>query len=108
MNTGKIEILTVTMFTKVPHIEQGTYDDNTKQSQTLAMICEQSPPEAWTNVCTDGSSTNAIQDSWAGIVIYYRQHRSSQYSNTKTPQQLQSRLRGIGDGHLSVCGLTTE
>ena len=29
MNTGKIEIITVTMFTKVPHIEQGTYDDNT-------------------------------------------------------------------------------
>ena len=71
MNTGKIEILTVTMFTKVPHIEQGTYDDNTKQSQTLAMLCEQSPPEPWTNVCTDGSSTNAIQDSWAGIVIYF-------------------------------------
>ena len=35
------------------------------------MICEQSPPEPWTNVCTDGSSNNAIQDRWAGIVIYF-------------------------------------
>jgi len=34
------------------------------------MICEQYPPEAWTNVYTDGSATNAIQDSRAGIAIY--------------------------------------
>ena len=35
-------------------------DDNFKQTQTLAMICEQYPPEVWTNVYTDGSATNAI------------------------------------------------
>ena len=34
------------------------------------MICEQYIPYAWTNVYTDGSATNAIQDSGAGIVFY--------------------------------------
>jgi len=51
--------------------EQGTDANNTNQTHTLAMICEQYPPEAWTNVYTDGSATNAIQDSWAGIAIYF-------------------------------------
>ena len=60
----------MTICTKVPHLEQGTDNDNTKQTQTLAMICEQYPPEDWTNVYTDGSVTNAIQDSGTGIVIY--------------------------------------
>ena len=39
-------------------------------TDTLAMICEQYIPHAWTNVYTDGSATNAIQDSGAGIVFY--------------------------------------
>ena len=34
---------------------------------SLAMTCEQYPPEAWTNV----SATNASQDSGAGIAIYF-------------------------------------
>ena len=37
------------------------HDDNIMQTQTLAMICEQYPPEAETNVYADGSATNAIQ-----------------------------------------------
>ena len=60
MNPAKIDILTVTICKKVPHLEHGTDDDNTKRTQILAMICEQYPPEAWTNVYTDGSATNAI------------------------------------------------
>jgi len=57
MNPVGIYISRVTICTKVPHLEQGTTDDDTKQTQTLAMICEQYPPEAWTNVYTDGSAT---------------------------------------------------
>jgi len=49
---------------KVPQLEQGTDDDNNKQTQPQAMICEQFPAEAWTNVYTDSSATNVIQDSW--------------------------------------------
>ena len=60
MNPVEIDTLTVTICTKVPHLEQGTDDDKT---MTLAMICEQYSPEAWTNVYTDGSSANVIQDS---------------------------------------------
>ena len=41
INPAEIDIPTVTICTKVPHLEQGTDDDNTKQTQTLAMICEQ-------------------------------------------------------------------
>ena len=54
-------------------------DDNFKQTQTLAMICEQYPPKAWTNVYTDGSATNAIQDNGAGIAciaIYFPSGRT--------------------------------
>ena len=74
MNPVEIVLSTVTICMKVPHLEQGTYDNITKQTQTLAMICEQYPLEAWTNVYvyiyTDGSPNNAIQDSGAGIAIY--------------------------------------
>ena len=96
------------MWTKVPHLDQGTDDDNTKQTQTLAMICEQYLPEAWTNVYTDGSATNVIQDSWYCHLLPSRQHSTSQCSNTKTQHQLQSRVRGIDDGHLSWCRHMTE
>ena len=69
------------------------HDDNTKQTQTLAMICEQYPQEAWTNIYTDGSATNAILDSGPGIAIYFPSgstDAASQCSNTKKLQQLQS------------------
>ena len=63
---------TVTICTKVPFLEQGTQeDDNTKRNQTLAMIHEQYPREAWTHVYTDGSATNVIQDGGAGIAIQH-------------------------------------
>ena len=38
----------------------------------------------------------------------YQQHRSSQCTNTKTLHQIQSRVRGMDDGHLSCWGLTIE
>jgi len=62
MNTVELDLSSVTTCTKVPHLEQGTDDVNTKRAQTLAMICEQYPLEAWTYVYTDGSSTIAIQN----------------------------------------------
>ena len=63
---------TVTICTKVPFLEQGTQEDNnTKRNQTIAMIHEQYPQEAWTHVYTDGSATNAIQDGGAGIAIQH-------------------------------------
>jgi len=37
MNPAEIDISSVTICTKVPYLEQ---DDNTKLTQTLAMICE--------------------------------------------------------------------
>ena len=43
MNPVVIDISTVTICTKIPYLEQGTDDDNTKQTQTLAMTCEQYP-----------------------------------------------------------------
>jgi len=61
----------VIICTKVPHLEQGTDDNNTKQTQTIAIICEQYPPEVWINIYADGSSTTAIHDSGADIVIYF-------------------------------------
>ena len=61
MNPVEIDISTVTICTKVPHLEQETDDENTKQTQTIAMLCEQYPPEACTNVYTDGFATNVIQ-----------------------------------------------
>ena len=80
---------------QAPHIEQGTDDDNTKRTQTLAMICEQYPQEAWTRVYTHGSATNVFQNGGAGIDIYFpngskktasaatRRH----YSNCKTASE---------------------
>ena len=53
VNPAEIDIPTVTICTKVPHLEQGTHDENTKQTETLAMICEQYLPKAWTNVYTN-------------------------------------------------------
>ena len=44
------------------------------------MICEQYPPEAWTKVYNDGSSTNAIQDSGAGIAINFPSGSTETYS----------------------------
>jgi len=70
MNSADIVLSTATICTKEPHLEQGTDDDNTKQTQTLTMICEQYPPDAWTNGYTDGSAPNVIQDRGAGIAIY--------------------------------------
>ena len=55
MNPVEIDISTVTICTKVPHLEQ-----ETDVAQTLAMLCEQYPSEAWTNVYTDGSATTVI------------------------------------------------
>ena len=40
----------VTICTTVPHLEQETDNDITKQTQTLATIREQYTPEVWTNV----------------------------------------------------------
>ena len=51
---NEIDISALAIWTKVPHVKQGTDDFNTKQTQTLAMICEHYPPEDWTNVYTDG------------------------------------------------------
>ena len=53
MNPAEIDIPTVTICTKVPHLEQGTNDEHTKQTETLAMICEQYLPKAWINVYTN-------------------------------------------------------
>ena len=39
MNPAEIDISAVAICKKVPHLKQGTDDDNTKQTQTLAMIC---------------------------------------------------------------------
>ena len=70
MNPIEIDISTVTICTKVSNLERRTYDDNTKQTRTLAMICEQYRTEAWTNVYTYGSANNVIHDSGDGIAIY--------------------------------------
>ena len=40
----------VTICTTVPHLEQETDNDITKQTQILATIREQYTPEVWTNV----------------------------------------------------------
>ena len=71
---------------------------------------EQWPSDAWTNFYTGGSATNAIQDSKAGITISFPSDstQATSGSNTNTLQQLQSRVWGIDDGHLSCCGITTE
>ena len=53
----------MTICTKVPYLDKGTDDDTTNQTRTLAMVREQYPPEAWINVYTGGSATNAIRDS---------------------------------------------
>ena len=37
----------------------------------LVNIAENSPPETWTHVYTDGSATKAITDGGAGIIIQY-------------------------------------
>ena len=79
INPVEIDISTVTVCTKVPQLEQETDDENTKRTQTIAMLCEQYPPEACTNVYTDGSATNVIQDNGAGIAciaIYFPSGRT--------------------------------
>ena len=74
------------------------------------MICEQYPPKAWINVYTDGSATNAIQDSGAGIAINFPSisTEAASAATQKTLQQLQSRVRGIAYRHLFCYGITTE
>ena len=63
----------------------------------------------WDIVYTDGSVTTVIQDSGAGIAISLPNGSTKAASAaTRRLQQLQSKFRGIGDGHLSCCGLTTE
>ena len=80
-------------------------DDNFKQTQTLAMICEQYPPEVWTNVYTDGSATNAIHVLPFTSLAAAQKQPVQQQEDTK---QLQSIFRGIDDDNLSCCGLTTQ
>ena len=70
-DTVKIDISAVTTCMYVLHLEQGTDDDNTKQTKTLAKICEQNLPEVWTHVYTDGSATSVFQNCGAGIVTYF-------------------------------------
>ena len=68
------------------------------------MLCEQYPPEACTNVYTDGSATNAIQDSRADIAIYLSSGSTKAASAATRRHHNKyrvSRVRGIGDGHLS-------
>ena len=61
-------IVRSSIYSRVPNLKQGTDDDNTN-TQTLAMICEQYPLEAWTNVYTDFSAIHAIQDD--GLVLSF-------------------------------------
>jgi len=49
------------------------------------MICEQYPPEAWTNVYTDGSATNVIQDGGTGIgIVIYLPSGSTEAASAAT------------------------
>ena len=67
------------------------------------MICEQYPPEDWTNVYTDDSTTNAIHVLPFTSLAAAQKQPVQQQEDTK---QLQS--RGIDDGNHFYCGLTTE
>ena len=94
---------TVTICTKVPYLDKGTDDDNTNQTRTLAMVCEQYPPEAWINVYTGGSATNAIRDSklvlpFTSLAPAQKQPVQQNEDTTATTKQSQRHW----------CGLTIE
>ena len=108
MNPAEIDISAVAICTKVPYLEQGTNDDNTKQTPTLTIICEQYPPKAWANIYTDGSTTNAIHDSGAGVAICLPSGSTEAASVATRRHHTNYKVRGIAGGHLSCCGLTTE
>ena len=106
-NIFAIDLSAVAICTKVPHLEQGTNDDNTKRTQTLAVICEQYPPEAWTHVYTGGSATTVIQNGGVGIAIYLPNDSKKQpvQQQEDTTATTKHRVRGIDESHLSSCGL---
>jgi ribonuclease HI/endonuclease/exonuclease/phosphatase family metal-dependent hydrolase len=45
--------------------------DTSKKALTLAMIAEHYPNEAWIQVYTDGSATNAVSNGGAGVLVRY-------------------------------------
>lgn len=60
----------------VPQLQPGKQDDEgVRKSLTLAMISQDYPPETWTHVFTDGSSTKGIKDGGAGVLIRYSSGR---------------------------------
>ena len=65
--TSEIQIKTT-----IPQLDQGKeLDASIRRSHALVNIAENYPPETWTHVYTDGSTTKAITDGGAGIIIQY-------------------------------------
>ena len=60
----------IKVHTTAPSLYDGyTQDDTVKQSLTLAMIAERYPQEAWIHVFTDDSTTKAVTNGGAGILV---------------------------------------
>ena len=65
-----MEITDIKVHTTVPYFSGGdTQDDTVNQSLTLAMIAERYPQEAWIHVFTGGSTTNAVTNGGAGVLV---------------------------------------
>ena len=66
------DISDIKVHTTVPSLSDGdTHDDTVKQSLTLAKIAERYPQKAWIHVFTDGSATNAVTNTGAGILAHF-------------------------------------
>ena len=66
------DITGIKVHTTVPSLSDGdAQDDTVKQSLTLAMIAERYPEETWIHAFTDGSTTNAVTNGGAGILVHF-------------------------------------
>nr|KAG5706601.1 hypothetical protein BaRGS_005671 [Batillaria attramentaria] len=64
--------LKLTISTSVPHVTSGdTQSESVKCALTKALIDEKYPGEAWVQVYTDGSATQAVSNGGAGVFIRY-------------------------------------
>ncbi|KAK7474426.1 hypothetical protein BaRGS_00034309 [Batillaria attramentaria] len=92
--------LKLTISTSVPHVtSEDTQSESVKCALTKALIDEKYPGEAWVQVYTDGSATQAVSNGAGAFIRYPDGH-----PNRKALQQLQCRSEGTPASVIQTAG----
>ena len=99
------DVTNIKVHTTVPSLSGGdTQDDTVKQSLTLAMMAVRYPQEAWVQVFTDGSATNAVASGGTGILVHF--HGQQKATASMSVGKHSSNYRAVSEALMQAASKT--